>query len=66
MNYQEMERAAYIAGDYTRAALCETIMDLQLENADQLERIQGQDCYIQSLVREIADLNDKLKGLDNE
>lgn len=62
MTYQDLERAAYSAGDYDKAALYQALIDLENENADQAERIQDQDEYIQSLVREIAALNDQLKG----
>ena len=62
MTFEEMERAAYSAGDYDKAALYQALIDLENENADQAERIQDQDQYIQSLVREIAALNDQLKG----
>ena len=62
MTYEEMERAAYSAGDYDKAALYQALIDLENENAVQAERIQDQDQYIQSLVREIAALNDQLKG----
>ena len=62
MTYQDLERAAYMAGDYDKAALYQALIDLENENADQAKRIQDQDEYIQSLVREIAALNDQLKG----
>lgn len=62
MTFKEMERAAYSAGDYDKAALYQALIDLENENADQAERIQDQDQYIQSLVREIESLMDQLKG----
>lgn len=62
MTFEEMERAAYSAGDYDKAALYQALIDLENENADQAERIQDQDHYIQSLVREIELLMDQLKG----
>lgn len=62
MTFEEMERAAYSAGDYDKAALYQALIDLENENADQAERIQDQDQYIQSLVREIESLMDQLKG----
>ena len=66
MTYQDLERAAYSAGDYDRAALYQALIDLENENAEHYARIQDQDQYIQSLVREIAALNDQLEGLKNE
>ena len=66
MTYQDLERAAYSAGDYDRAALYQALIDLENENAEHYARIQDQDRYIQSLVREIAALNDQLEGLKNE
>lgn len=62
MTYQDLERAAYSAGDYDKAALYQALIDLENENADQAERIQDQDKYIQSLIREIELLMDQLKG----
>ena len=62
MTFEEMKQAAYSAGDYDKAALYQALIDLENENADQVERIQDQDQYIQSLVREIELLMDQLKG----
>ncbi len=62
MTYQDLERAAYSAGDYDKAALYQALIDLENENAVQAERIQDQDEYIQSLIREIELLMDQLKG----
>lgn len=64
MTYQEMERAAYNAADYDRAALYQALIDLENENAEHYARIQDQDEYIQSLVRENERLTDRIWDLE--